>query len=186
MTVTVEKPKIITLLYRQEKPDADYGSCLWARFYLDTTNYTLFIESDCGDYSHGWTPTPTAETFLHLLCRVHGDYLLHKLACKTVVDSSATWVFLKELVKATAECENAELQHYEWSRLKQACFDAYDADICHVGIVDALKYTALDGKIDEFDIYECIQTDFDCGAKKIVSVFLTAIVPVLKEMEDRQ
>lgn len=67
MTVTIEKPEIITLLYHQEKADEDYGSCLWARFYLDTKNYTMSIESDCGKYSYGWYPTPDSESFLHLL-----------------------------------------------------------------------------------------------------------------------
>lgn len=34
--VTEINPKIITLEFRQERGDPDYGSCLWARFYLET------------------------------------------------------------------------------------------------------------------------------------------------------
>ena len=103
MTVTVEKPKIITLLYRQEKSDSDYGSCLWARFYLDTQNYTMSIESDCGNYSYGWYPTPDSESFLHLLCRMDGGYLRDKLAERTIVDGDATWNALKDMIEC--ECE---------------------------------------------------------------------------------
>ena len=61
--VVVEKPQIISLLYKQEDTDKDYGSCLWARFYLDLKNYTMSIESDCGNYTYGWTPTPESESF---------------------------------------------------------------------------------------------------------------------------
>ena len=87
MTITVEKPEIITLMYRQEKTDADYGSCLWARFQFDLKNYTLHIEGDCGNYTHGWVPTPEHESFLHLCGRFDYEYLLYKMSNKTVIDS---------------------------------------------------------------------------------------------------
>ena len=86
MKVTIEKPEIITLLFKQEKSDEDYGSCLWARFYIDIKNYTLSIESDCGNYVYGWVPTPNSESFLHLLSRLNEDYLLSKISDATVID----------------------------------------------------------------------------------------------------
>lgn len=186
MTVTVEKPKIITLLYRQEKSDSDYGSCLWARFYLDTQNYTMSIESDCGNYSYGWYPTPDSEPFLHLLCRLDSGYLLHKLAERTTIDGDATWSVLEDLVKNTAECEEVDLDNHEWQNLRDVCYHSYDVHDFHSGVTNSLRYTTLDDKIGEFEIYECIQMDYDCSVKKIVSVFLTAIVPVLKEMEESE
>ena len=124
MTVTVEKPKIITLLYRQEKSDPDYGSCLWARFYLDTQNYTMSIESDCGNYSHGWYPTPDSESFLHLLCRMDYGYLRDKLAERTIVDGAATWNCLKGMI----ECEAVELEDDVWQELEAACYHQRNAD----------------------------------------------------------
>ena len=31
MNIAVEKPEIVTISYRQEQGDKDYGSCLWGR-----------------------------------------------------------------------------------------------------------------------------------------------------------
>ena len=179
MKVTVKKPQIITLLYRQEKSDPDYGSCLWARFYLDTQNYTMSIESDCGNYSHGWYPTPDSETFLHLLCRMDKDYLLCKLAERTVVDGDATW----EDLKAMIECEGEDLDDYVWQELEAACYHKRSADEVYASVVEALKYTPVEDEIEACSIYGCVDMDYAANAKKIVEVFLTAIVPVLKEME---
>lgn len=186
MTVTVEKPKIITLLYRQEKTDPDYGSCLWARFYLDTQNYTMSIESDCGNYSHGWVPTPDHESFLKLLCRMDRYYLLGKLADRTVVNGEETWNALKELVEEAAECEGVTLEDYVWQELESACYHQHSEVNAHYAIMDALKYTPLENAFDDYTIWECVEMDYHANAKKIVSVFLTAIVPVLKGMEKEE
>lgn len=183
MKVTVEKPQIISLLYTQERSDPDYGSCLWARFYLDTQNYTMSIESDCGYYSHGWVPTPDHETFLHLLCRMDQDYLLCKLAEQSVVSGDDTWEALKELVQDTAECEDLEIKDSVWDDLKGACYHQRDAREVHDSVFYALEYTAMHDKLDSFSVYECIVMDYTANAKKIVDVFRTDIVPVLKEME---
>lgn len=181
MKVTIEKPQIITLVYKQERSDADYGSCQWARFYFDTQNYTMSIESDCGNYSYGWVPTPNTESFLELLCRMNHDYLLRKLAERTVVDGDATWAELRERLEDLEVQPDADVLQ----DLKDACYhkrsdrDVYDA------IAEAVRYTPLEKEIGGYDIYECICMDYDNSAKKIVSVFLSAIVPVLKEMEDK-
>ena len=179
MKVTVEKPKIITLLYRQEKSDPDYGSCLWARFYLDTKNYTMSIESDCGNYSYGWVPTPDSESFLHLLCRMNSDYLLGKLAERTVVNGDETW----EALKAMIECEGEDLDDYVWQELEAACYHKRNADEVYASVVEALKYTPVEDEIEAESIWSCVDMDYHANAKKIVSVFLDAIVPVLREME---
>lgn len=179
MTVTVEKPDIITLLYRQERSDPDYGSCLWARFHIDTKNYTMSIESDCGNYSHGWYPTPDSETFMHLLCRMDGGYLLGKLAERTVVNGEETWKALKELV----EDEGKELEYHVMQDLEAACYHQKSADDVYRSVMDALEYTPLEGKIDAYSVYGCVEMDYHCWTKKIVSVFKEHIVPVLREME---
>lgn len=179
MTVTVEKPKIITLLYRQEKSDPDYGSCLWARFYLDTQNYTMSIESDCGNYSYGWCPTPNTESFLHLLCRLDYGYLREKLAQRTVVNGDETWKALKGMI----ECEGEDLDDYIWQELEAACYHQRNADDVYASVSDALRYTPLENVIEVYSIYECVEMDYHANAKKIVSVFLSAIVPVLRELE---
>ena len=93
--VDIISPRILTIEFRQEKTDADYGSCLWARFLFDLDNYDLHITSDCGEYAHGWIPTPERESFLKLMSRVNGDYLLGKISDDTVVDGDATFANVK-------------------------------------------------------------------------------------------
>lgn len=180
MKVTIEQPKIITLLYRQEKADPDYGSCMWARFYLDTKNYTMSIESDCGNYSYGWYPTPDSESFLHLLCRMDYGYLRDKLAERTIVDGEATWNALKGMI----ECKCVELEDYVWQELESACYHQRNADDVYNSVIEALKYTPLENVIEAYSIYECVEMDYHPNVKKIVSVFLSAIVPVLRKLED--
>ena len=97
-TVKVTEPKMITIEYRQEKGDEDYGTCMWARFNLDLINYTMFIESDCGTYGYGWYPTPDRESFLKLCSRFSEGYLIEKLSSQTVVDNDATWEQLQNLI----------------------------------------------------------------------------------------
>lgn len=179
MKVTVEKPKIITLLYRQEKSDPDYGSCLWARFYLDTQNYTMSIESDCGNYSHGWCPTPDTESFLHLLCRMDYGYLREKLAERTVVNGEETWKALKDMI----ECVGIDLEDYVWQELEAACYHNRNADEVYDGVIEALDGTLLQNEIEAYSIYQCVEMDYHANVKKIVSVFLSAIVPVLRKLE---
>jgi hypothetical protein len=179
MNVTVEKPKIISLMYRQERTDEDYGSCLWARFNFDTENYTLSIESDCGNYLYGWCPTPDTESFLHLMCRLDDGYLMDKLAERTIVDGDATWNALKDMI----ECECIELEDYIWQELEGACYHQRNADVVYASVMEALQYTQLGNEIDAYSIYGCVEMDYHPNVKKIVSVFMTAIVPVLREME---
>ena len=89
-TVDILKPSIITFAYKQLKDDEDYGSCLWARFNLDLVNYSMTIESDCGNYSYEWIPTPETESFLHLCSRFNKSYLLEKLSSRSRVNTDET------------------------------------------------------------------------------------------------
>ena len=77
MTVTTEKPEIIRFIYRQEKSDKEYGSCLWAIFDIDASRGMLNIQSDCGDFAHRWPER--GQEFLRLLHGVRNEYLIHKL-----------------------------------------------------------------------------------------------------------
>lgn len=186
MTITVEKPEIITLLYRQEKTDADYGSCMWARFYFDTKNYTLSIESDCGNYSHGWMPTPEHESFLHLCARFDAEYLLYKISEKTVANSDTTWKAVKELLEEIVEHSDLEdeLDEYDWKDIESACYQYRDQRDIYDSIMDTLNYTRVKEKIEFEDLWGAIEMDYPANAKNIFSVFTQCIQPFLKTMEE--
>lgn len=185
MTVTVEKPEIVTLLYKQEKTDEDYGSCLWARFYFDLKNYTLQIESDCGNYIHGWTPTPKSESFLELCARFDYEYLLYKISNPTIIDGKETWKQVKEFVTDMIEYEILEddLDKFDWEQLEVACYHHNDERDCFDAICSALDDTELRGKYETECIWSSIVKTYPANAKKIVSVFVNCIQPFIKTME---
>lgn len=184
MKVTLQKPKILTFLVTQEESDPDYGSCLWARFYLDTDNYTLSIESDCGNYFYGWRPTPETESFLHLLTRLSPGYLLCKIASLDVVDGDATWGNIEEAIQEAATYEGIHLDLTTWEDVKAACHISDDGR----DIMDALKDTLPSDLWDAVDIdwlWGCVERDYSTQAKRIVSIFNTYIKPKVKEqLED--
>ena len=182
MQVTIEKPEIITLLYLQEKTDEDYGSCIWARFYLDTKNYTMTIESDCGNYTHGWYPTPRTESFLHLLCRLGTDYLLGKISNRSVIDGASTYDSIKEIITELANDNDAELDDCVWDDLQGACYHQTDIHDVIDGVSAALERTELWGEFDTYPLWECVSFDYPAGAKKIVDVFQNCIKPKLREI----
>lgn len=187
MKVTVEKPQIISLLYKQEKTDEDYGSCLWARFYLDCKNYTMTIESDCGNYTHGWTPTPDHESFLKLCARFNKYYLLDKFASRTVLDHAATYKNVIEAVEEALEYKGIYLEQDDREEIYEDIKDA----CCSYG-TEAAVYAELDRVLDDIDILRrefdfetkagFIETDYPHMAKKIVEVYDLHIKPVIKEL----
>lgn len=182
--VNIEKPETITISYRQEHGDSDYGSCLWARFNFDLKNYNLSIESDCGSYAYGWCPTPNSETFLHLCSRFEAGYILEKIASRNVVNGGATHKSLIEWLE--------EYDGYGWELLSESQRQEIE-DACHSNrndfavlraIQEALEDTEFEGSCSEYDIACCIEMDYPNGAKKIVDVFRDHIQPVVKKIAE--
>lgn len=184
MNVAIEKPEIISLLYTQEKSDPDYGSCLWARFYLDLNNYTMSIESDCGNYTHGWTPTPKTESFLKLLARMDPDYLLGKISRETVIDGDATAANFKEFIQECAEGEGIELSEDEWERINDACYNHDTVRDLVDNVLDEVISTELRKSLeyDSYYLWSNVAMDYPAGAKKIAEVFGSCIKPKIKEI----
>lgn len=188
MTVTIEKPEVITLFFKQEKGDEDYGSCLWARFYIDTKNYTLSIESDCGNYVYGWTPTPNSESFLHLLGRMDAEYLRYKISDTTVIDGDATATKMLELIKEIADMECVKLDEWDLQQISDACHHNNDERDLVDAVLDAVIPTAVRKALerDTYNLYSAVTKDYPANAKKISEVFQNCIRPYIKSMEERE
>lgn len=178
--VELKKPSIITLEFRQEKGDKDYGSCMWARFVLDTENYDMHIISDCGNYGYGWIPTPKSESFLKLMSRIYSDYLLDKMATRETIDTEKTYENIKFLLEQCAD-ENLEDINIDLEELESACNQYSDRDIVDA-VCNIIKYTSLDKHIEEYELYENIEKDYSASQKKIAEVFENHIQPFIKEM----
>lgn len=180
MNITIEKPEIVTISYRQTKGDKDYGSCLWARFNFDLKHYSLTIESDCGDFSHGWVPTPDSETFLQLCARFNWEYLLNKISSRTVIDSEATLQKVKELMKQIDEDEFYAIGDEGMEEIESACTGHTEETSAYMAICDILVENGF-SEYDSYDAACCIEKDYPAGAKTIARIYRDYIQPeVLK------
>lgn len=179
MAIVKEKESnILTIEFSQEKTDTDYGSCLWARFYFDLNEYTLLIESDCGNYSYSWCITPT-ESFLKLMSRIHSDYLLEKISSRSIVDGDATAKNIKEYIDDVLDGEEPD---FDFSEVENVCYYA-SVDEVYSELVNVLKNTnANNDNADEYSLLQCIQQKFPYDAEKTVTVFKSFIQPKIKEI----
>lgn len=177
-----EEPEIVTISYHQTRDDADYGSCLWARFNFDVKHYHLSIESDCGSYGNGWCPTPDHETFLQLCARFEEGYLLDKIDNRSVVDGEATYKALMEFLADYDGCAYEALTSKQLKDLEDACRSNRKDMDCYDNIVDELEYTEFSGSLSEYDIASCIEMTYPAGSKKIVQIFKDYIQPELRKL----
>lgn len=180
---TIKTPNILMIDFRQEKGDRDYGSCLWAVFNFDLERYDLSIMSDCGNYAYGWVPTPSSESFMHLMARLDEGYLLDKLSSPTIIDEKATFAEVKSLMEFYG-CVPDEDDLLDLEVVERACDQNDERDIV-AALKSAFENTGMED-CDEYDLWNCIQKDFPCNAKKIAQVFMTYIQPVCKTLRDKE
>lgn len=178
--VELKKPTIITIEFRQEKEDEDYGSCMWARFVLDTENYDMHITSDCGNYGYGWVPTPKQESFLKLLSRMDSEYLLGKIASMDTVDTEETYNHIKEYLEYISDGKTFEELDVDMQRIYAACTYSNKKDVVD-SILSEIELSELEDEVSEFDLYENICMTYSASQKKIGEVFKKHIKPFLGE-----
>ena len=177
-----EEPEIVTISYHQTRDDADYGSCLWARFNFDVKHYHLSIESDCGSYGNGWVPTPDHETFLHLCSRFEPEYLLDKIGTRSVVDGVATHEALMEFLEDYDDTAYEALTAKQRKQIEEACRSNRTANDCIENILDELESTEYSGSCSRYDIACCIEMTYPRSVKKITEIFWDHIQPELRKL----
>ena len=179
-----KQPNILTIEFRQERGDPDYGSCLWANFNFDLERYELTIMSDCGNYAYGWVQTPQSESFMHLMARLDWGYLLDKIASRNQVDNEATFANVKTLIADWGiDPDNPEdLEEHpelDMDRVESAC-NGYTQSEVYQSLLKAFDGTPLED-CDGYDVICCVEMDFTANAKKIARVFVDFIQPLCKE-----
>lgn len=183
--VKIITPRTVTLEFRQEPGDPDYGSCLWAVFNLDLEAYGMTVLSDCGSYGYGWVPTPKSESFLHLLARLDASYLLDKISSRSVIDEDATFRALGRLMEDQGvdpdEPGPDEEPVIDMGRLREACLRDTDQEV-HDAVTGLFKDTHMED-VDDYDVWCCIEKDFPLNAKKIAHVFHDHVAPVCAKLD---
>lgn len=179
MKIEQANPNTIHLKFRQEKDDENYGNCLWGDVIINCDDYTLTAKTDCGNYMHGWTPTPDEESFIHLLSRIESEYLVGKISVKNVFDFEESKRQTYEIIRQSRDCrENAEriIEDIEYS---------LDNDNCRS---EESFYRTCNSILKENGVYYgsemiCIEKDYPAGAKIFAEIYDTAIKPYLKTLE---
>lgn len=179
--LTIKTPEIVTLDFRQERGDPDYGTCMWATFRFDTDRYEMMIMSDCGNYSYGWYPTPDRESFLHLMSRLDEGYLLDKLSDRTVVDGAATFAAIKEYISDWCDEDDVD-KLPDMEDVENACYGYTEASVFNA-LLTEFDCTAM-SNCNQYDLLSCIKQDFPANAEKIVEVFMQYIRPKCRELDE--
>ena len=174
MVVTKIDPRVYTYYLSADKNDPEYTSCLWAQFVFDCSTGLLNINSDAGDYSYRWGYNEH-EDFMHLMSRIHKDYLLSKISDRTVFCLQES---IQETVKSIEldgfECYGIESEE-DWQGIKR---DLLNMDVCsEESYLHEVESIVPD--IDWESIY--VEKDYPYGAKVVCDLFETYLLPMLKE-----
>lgn len=186
--VTNRTPNIISFHFQQERGDPDYGSCLWAVFNFDLDRYELSITSDCGNYAYGWVPTLHSESFMHLMARVDGGYLLDKISKRNIINGDETFNAVKQLINDygidPSEANEYDEPIIDLSAIRECCDGDTGSDV-----ILALQNRFMDTPMEDCDVsdlWECICMDFTANSKKIAQIFIDYIRPKCKEISDKE
>ena len=113
MKITAKTPNITQYRIVAEPEDPMYHRCQWAVINLDHDTYTMTAETDCGNYTYGWVPTPKTESFVKLMARIDEGYLLGKIASESVFNFEESKRQLLEEAKSR-DCTCRQIQAMEW------------------------------------------------------------------------
>lgn len=166
-------PKVCTYSLETDRNDPEYYTCLWARFSFDRDNGSLSIMSDAGDFSYQWGYNDH-EDFMHLMSRINKDYLLNKIASRSVflLEQSK-----KDLIK---HIEDIGWEDYginseeEWDEIKNEILELScesETEFCQEidRIVPDIEWIDID-----------TATDYPVSAKTIVDLFEKYVQPQIK------
>ena len=175
MQIKKIEPRIITYRLSPDKGDEEYHSCMWARYIFDCDNGRLNINSDAGDYTYGWGHN-VHEEFMHLMCRVDGEYLLNKLSNRSVFDIAKSKAkTIKNIKEYGVKCFGIKDQEH------------LDSVIEYVSNIDswASEETFIQevaGIVPEIDWEDIeVEKDYPYGAVVVVKMFTKYLQPEIRK-----
>jgi hypothetical protein len=166
MKVEVNKPDIIQFCISPEKEDELYTSCMWARITFDNKNWSMMAQSDCGDDSYSWVPEKD-RTFLQLMQRIDGEYLLGKVSDRRRFDEESSKKNLIDWVSSELDSERLAKEIKGINVSSEGRF--------------IREVEEIDGMEDFPDLWECLEHDYPQSAKTFCRIFTECIQPEIRK-----
>jgi hypothetical protein len=154
--------------------DQKNGAILY--YTLDLDKYQLSIQGEtCGSYK--WYETPERESFLELMVRCDSGYLLNKLF-ERVFSLSQSIKSTKQYIKENGLFWKIKDEN---DCLKQISAIYTDHPESFIGqVVEILKDYDID--YDIYELYSCLEKDYEYWDKKAISYFCNNIKPKLRKV----
>ena len=163
MQVEINKPDTIQFMIHLDQEDELYTSCMWARFTLDSKNWALMAQTDCGDYSYSWHQEEN-RTFMKFLTEINGDYLMRKVSSMSEFDIVAS----KENIILYLTDDDKYLEK-EINKIPDFCDEREFME----------ELGEINGMEEYCDLYECIERDYPHSAKTFSRIFAECLQPEL-------
>lgn len=160
------QPNIRCIEYKQDSSDNDYGSCMYARFYLNLDRFELSIISDCGNYGYKWVETK--EDFPHLLARMDAGYLIDKIyGHEDIFDFEKS----KQAFLELAGDDDPKYAEF---------FDGVFEPENERDFIDLIQGEWPD-EFDDYDLWNCVEYAYPGYILKIGEVFEQHIKPYIQQ-----
>lgn len=152
--------------------DKKNGAVLY--YTIDLDKYQLSIQGEtCGSYK--WTETPS-ESFLELMVRCNQGYLLNKLFCQKFSCSQS----IKSVKNYIKDICSLYIDKNERECLREISeIEANSSDYFISQVFDILEEYNID--CDDYDVWSCVEKDYDYWDKKAISYFCNNIKPKLRK-----
>ncbi len=144
----------------------------YVRVYLNLDRYELTIVSTYGNYGYKWFETK--ETFLHLMSRCEGDYIIGKIyGNPNLFDFEES----KKAFLDMAEYEIVDSEHNEYA-------EYFDADeYCEPETADEfvqMLQNKWPGVFDAYDLWCCVTYVFPLDIIALRNIWDEKIVPYIR------
>jgi len=169
-------PDITQHIFRFGKDDGDiYCRCMWARINLDHRTYTMSANTDCGNYTYQWTPTPDSESFLALMCRIEKEYLMGKISSQVFDFEKSKKKNILSVKRWWSDIKKDNQTNKDRQRILS---QIKDIEECSEEIFYSEMEQATEYLLDIDSI--CTEREYRAGVISFADVFCKYLQPILK------
>lgn len=169
MNVSIDRPQILQIKIEADPGDSISGKCQWMIINFDLKNWSMNASGDNGNYQYSWAVENSGRSFLELMCELDKEYLLCKVADKTVFSVKDTINNIK--------------YNYDLTKKQEEFLDNFERkySVDREGFNMVLSDSGLFDRQFVSDIWECMEYDYSTNAKIFAEIFTTIIRDEIKK-----